>query len=217
MNIAPIPIVIADDHVLVRQGIRAFLETCDDLVIVAEAEDAASAVAACAEYAPRVALVDLVMPGGGITATRDIRAACPDTQVVLLTSFEDAQQILAAVQAGALSCVLKDVDADALADTIRRAARGEAVLHPRVAARLVEALGRGEAREARALDSLSQREREVLTLMAEGLSNQRIAERLGIGEKTVKTHVSNVLGKLDVSDRTQAAVYAWRTGLKGRN
>jgi NarL family two-component system response regulator LiaR len=156
------------------------------------------------------------MPGGGITATRDIRAACPATQVVLLTSFEDAQQILAAVQAGALSCVLKDVDADALADTIRRAARGEAVLHPRVAARLVEALGRGGAQVARALESLSQREREVLTLMAEGLSNQHIAERLGIGEKTVKTHVSNVLGKLDVSDRTQAAVYAWRTGLKER-
>ncbi len=216
MSTDPIRLVIADDHVLVRQGIRAFLETCEDLRIVAEAEDAASAVAACVEHAPQVALVDLVMPGGGITATRDIRAACPATQVVLLTSFEDAQQILAAVQAGALSCVLKDVDADALADTIRRAARGEAVLHPRVAARLVEALGRGDAKEARALESLSQREREVLTLMAEGLSNQHIAERLGIGEKTVKTHVSNVLGKLDVSDRTQAAVYAWRTGLKGR-
>lgn len=216
MSTDPIRLIIADDHVLVRQGIRAFLETCEDLLIVAEAEDAAGAVAACVEHAPRVALVDLVMPGGGISATRDIRAACPDTQIVLLTSFEDAQQILAAVQAGALSCVLKDVDAEALADTIRRAACGEAVLHPRVAARLVEALGRGEARETRALDSLSQREREVLTLMAEGLSNQRIAERLGIGEKTVKTHVSNVLGKLDVSDRTQAAVYAWKSGLKDK-
>lgn len=216
MSNDPIRLVIADDHILVRQGIRAFLETCEDLQIVAEAEDAPSAVAACVEHTPRVALVDLVMPGGGITATRDIRAACPGTQVVLLTSFEDAQQILAAVQAGALSCVLKDVDADALADTIRRTARGEAVLHPRVAARLVEALGRGDAKQARALESLSQREREVLTLMAEGLSNQRIAARLGIGEKTVKTHVSNVLGKLDVSDRTQAAVYAWKSGLKGR-
>jgi NarL family two-component system response regulator LiaR len=216
MSTDPIRLVIADDHVLVRQGIRAFLETCEDLRIVAEAEDAAGAVAACVRHAPQVALVDLVMPGGGITATRDIRAACPATQVVLLTSFEDARQILAAVQAGALSCVLKDVDAEALADTIRRAARGEAVLHPRVAARLVEALGRGDAKEARALESLSQREREVLTLMAEGLSNQHIAERLGIGEKTVKTHVSNVLGKLDVSDRTQAAVYAWKSGLKDR-
>lgn len=212
----PIRIVIADDHVLVRQGIRAFLETHADLAIVGEAEDAASATALCAEHRPHVALVDLVMPGGGIEATRAIRAACPQTQVVLLTSFEDAQQIVAAVQAGALSCLLKDVDADALADTLRKAARGEAVLHPRVAAKLMDALRRGSEPGSEVLESLSQREREVLTLMAEGLSNLQIAERLGIGEKTVKTHVSNVLGKLNVSDRTQAAVYAWKSGLKQR-
>jgi two-component system, NarL family, response regulator LiaR len=213
---SPIRIVIADDHILVRQGIRAFLETHADLSIVGEAEDAAGAIALCAEHQPNVALVDLVMPGGGIEATRAIRAASPVTQVVLLTSFEDAQQIVAAVQAGALSCMLKDVDADALADTLRKAARGEAVLHPRVAARLMEALRRGSEPGSEVLESLSQREREVLTLMAEGLSNMQIAERLGIGEKTVKTHVSNVLGKLNVSDRTQAAVYAWKSGLKQR-
>jgi NarL family two-component system response regulator LiaR len=212
----PIRIVIADDHVLVRQGIRAFLETHADLAIVGEAEDAAGATALCSEHRPHVALVDLVMPGGGIEATRSIRAACPQTQVVLLTSFEDAQQIVAAVQAGALSCLLKDVDADALADTLRKAARGEAVLHPRVAAKLMDALRRGSEPGSEVLESLSQREREVLTLMAEGLSNLQIAERLGIGEKTVKTHVSNVLGKLNVSDRTQAAVYAWKSGLKQR-
>ena len=212
----PIRIVIADDHVLVRQGIRAFLETHADLAIVGEAEDAASAIAQCTQYHPHVALVDLVMPGGGIEATRAIRAASPQTQVVLLTSFEDAQQIVAAVQAGALSCLLKDIDADALADTLRKAARGEAVLHPRVAAKLMEALRRGAKPGSEVLESLSQREREVLTLMAEGLSNLQIAERLGIGEKTVKTHVSNVLGKLNVSDRTQAAVYAWKSGLKQR-
>jgi len=212
----PIRIVIADDHVLVRQGIRAFLETHADLAIVGEAEDAASAIALCTEHHPHVALVDLVMPGGGIEATRAIRAASPQTQVVLLTSFEDAQQIVAAVQAGALSCLLKDVDADALADTLRKAARGEAVLHPRVAAKLMDALRRGSEPGSEVLESLSQREREVLTLMAEGLSNLLIAERLGIGEKTVKTHVSNVLGKLNVSDRTQAAVYAWKSGLKQR-
>jgi NarL family two-component system response regulator LiaR len=212
----PIRIVIADDHVLVRQGIRAFLETHADLAIVGEAEDAASAIALCNEHHPNVALVDLVMPGGGIEATRAIRAASPQTQVVLLTSFEDAQQIVAAVQAGALSCLLKDVDADALADTLRKAARGEAVLHPRVAAKLMDALRRGSEPGSEVLESLSQREREVLTLMAEGLSNLLIAERLGIGEKTVKTHVSNVLGKLNVSDRTQAAVYAWKSGLKQR-
>ena len=211
-----IRVVIADDHVLVRQGIRAFLETHADLTIVGEAEDADGAVRLCTEQHPDVALVDLVMPGGGIEATRAIRAASPETQVVLLTSFEDAQQIVAAVQAGALSCLLKDVDADALADALRKAAGGEAVLHPRVAARLMDALRRGPAPGSEVLESLSQREREVLALIAEGLSNQLIAERLGIGEKTVKTHVSNVLGKLNVSDRTQAAVYAWKSGLKQR-
>jgi two-component system, NarL family, response regulator LiaR len=212
----PIRIVIADDHDLVRQGIRGFLETHADLAIVGEAGDAAEAVALCAEHTPDVALVDLVMPGGGIEATRAIRAASPKTEVILLTSFEDVQQIVAAVQAGALSCLLKDVDADALADALRKAAQGEAVLHPRIAARLMDAMRRGVEPGSAALESLSQRERETLALVAEGLSNQVIAERLGIGEKTVKTHVSNVLGKLNVSDRTQAAVYAWRSGMKQR-
>ena len=212
----PIRIVIADDHDLVRQGIRGFLETHADLAIVGEAGDAATAVSLCSAQTPDVALVDLVMPGGGIEATRAIRAASPKTQVVLLTSFEDVQQIVAAVQAGALSCLLKDVDADALADALRKAAQGEAVLHPRIAARLMEAMRHGVEPGSDALHSLSQRERETLALVAEGLSNQLIAERLGIGEKTVKTHVSNVLGKLNVSDRTQAAVFAWRSGMKQR-
>ncbi len=214
MSNEPTRVVIADDHILVRQGIRAFLETYPDLILAGEAEDAASAAALCAEQQPDVAPVDLVMPGGGVEATREIRAVSPLTQVVLLTSFEDARQIVAAVQAGALSCLLKDIDPDALADTVRKAARGEAVLHPRIAGKLVEVLRSGAEPGNEALDSLSQREREVLTLMAEGFSNQHIAERLGIGEKTVKTHVSNVLGKLDVNDRTQAAVYAWKSGLK---
>jgi NarL family two-component system response regulator LiaR len=214
MNSATISLVIVDDHVLVRQGIRAFLETHTDLSIVGEAESAATATVVCAQHKPNVALVDLVMPGGGITATRDIRAVSPDTQVVLLTSFDDAQQILAAVQAGAISCLLKDVDADSLADTVRKAARGEAVLHPRVAGHLVEALRQGAMPAAQMLETLSAREREVLGLMAEGLSNQQIAEQLGIGEKTVKTHVSNVLAKLGVGDRTQAAVFAWKAGMK---
>ena len=214
MNHDPIRIVIVDDHVLVRQGIRAFLETHADLDIVGEAGDAASAVELCERLTPRIALVDLVMPGGGIAATRDIRARSPGTQVVLLTSFEDAQQIVAAVRAGAISCLLKDVDADTLADTIRQAARGEAVLHPRVAGYLMEALRQGSTPGAQLLTTLSQREHEVLGLLAEGLSNLLIAERLGIGEKTVKTHVSNILAKLGVDDRTQAAVYAWKSGLK---
>ena len=209
-----IRLVIVDDHVLVRQGIRAFLETHTDLAIIGEAEDAAAATALCADCKPDVALVDLVMPGGGIAATRDIRAASPATQIVLLTSFDDAQQIVAAVQAGALSCLLKDVDADSLADAVRKAAHAEAVLHPRVAGHLMDALRRGALPATQVLETLSQREREVLGLIADGLSNQQIAEQLGIGEKTVKTHVSNVLAKLGVTDRTQAAVFAWKSGLK---
>ena len=214
MSASAVSLVIADDHVLVRQGIRAFLDTHADLAIVGEAEDAASAAQICARLRPQVALVDLVMPGGGIAATRDIRRASPDTQVILLTSFDDSRQILAAVQAGALSCLLKDVDADGLADAIRKAARGEAVLHPRVAGYLLEAIRRGATPGEEPLATLSEREREVLALMAEGLSNQVIGEKLAISEKTVKTHVSNILAKLGVADRTQAAVYAWKSGMK---
>jgi NarL family two-component system response regulator LiaR len=211
----PIRLVIADDHVLVRQGIRAFLDTYEDLAIVGEAEDAATATQLCAAQKPQVALVDLVMPGGGIAATRDIRAASPETQVIVLTSFEDARQILAAVQAGALSCLLKDIDADGLAEAVRKAARNEAVLHPRVAGYLLDALRHGNTTPGNnAFETLSAREREVLTLIAEGLSNQRIGERLEISEKTVKTHVSNILTKLGVTDRTQAAVFAWKSGMK---
>jgi NarL family two-component system response regulator LiaR len=214
MNSTPIRLVIADDHVLVRQGIRAFLDTHADLAIVGEAEDAAGAAQICAQMKPQVALVDLVMPGGGIAATRDIRATSPDTQVILLTSFDDSRQIVAAIQAGALSCLLKDIDADGLADAIRRTARGEAVLHPRVAGYLLDAIRRGASPGEEPLATLSDREREVLALMAEGMSNQVIGEKLGISEKTVKTHVSNILAKLGVADRTQAAVYAWKSGMK---
>jgi len=134
--------------------------------------------------------------------------------VILLTSFDDSRQILAAVQAGALSCLLKDVDADGLADAIRKAARGEAVLHPRVAGYLLEAIRRGATPDEEPLATLSDREREVLALMAEGFSNHIIGEKLTISEKTVKTHVSNILAKLGVADRTQAAVYAWKSGMK---
>lgn len=211
----PIRVIIADDHVLVRQGIRAFLDTCDDLTIVGEADSAESAAAVCRELSPDVALIDLVMPGGGVEATRLIRTTCPSTQVLILTSYEDDAQIVHAVQAGALSYLLKDTDADTLADAVRRTARGEAILHPRIATRLVQAV-RAPANEPAptALDRLSLREREVLELMADGLSNHVIATRMGIGEKTVKTHVSNVLAKLELQDRTQAAVYAWRAGVK---
>jgi NarL family two-component system response regulator LiaR len=215
MNAPAIRVVIADDHELVRQGIRSFLDTQADLTIVAEAADMDGAVAACAKHKPDVALIDMVMPGGGVAAIRAIHDANPATRSILLTSFDDARDILAAVQAGALSCLLKDIDADGLADAIRKAAQGEAVLHPRVAGYLVDAVRQGRsAPGTNVLASLSEREREVLALIAEGASNQRIAAQLEISEKTVKTHVGNMLAKLGLGDRTQAAVYAWKSGMK---
>ena len=210
-----IKIIVADDHVLVRQGIRAFVETCSDIAIVGEADNAAAAAKLCSELSPDVALIDMVMPGGGVEATRLIRSGSPATQVLILTSFEDDAQIVQAVQAGALSYLLKDTDADTLADAIRRTAQGESILHARIATRLVQAVRTPSADSASgSLERLTHREREVLELMADGLSNQSIAERMGIGEKTVKTHVSNVLAKLELGDRTQAAVFAWRAGVK---
>jgi two-component system, NarL family, response regulator LiaR len=207
----PIRLVIAADHMLVRQGIRAFLETCADLAIIGEAGDASGAIEICAEQKPDVALVDLAI--GGIAATRGIRATSPDTQVIVLTSFEDPQQILAAMQAGALSCLLKDIGPDDLADAVRKAACGEAVIHPRLAGRVIGALRAGATPTAALLHSLSQREGEVLALIAEGMTNQEIAGRLGISAKTIKSHVSNMLVKLRVADRTQAAVLVWKTRL----
>ena len=208
-------ILIADDHVLVREGIRNFLDTEPDLEIVGEAGDADGAIALARTQAPDVALLDLRMPGGGVEATRRIREVAPGAQVVILSSFEDDEGVRGAIEAGAISYVLKDVGAEALAETIRRAARGEATLHPRVAARLLHGMRPGGSNAV--ATALSPREREVLLLIGEGLDNREIAERLAIGEKTVKTHVSNLLGKLGVSDRTRAAVWAWREGMVRRH
>lgn len=208
-------ILIADDHVLVREGIRNFLDTEPDLEIVGEAGDAEGAIALARTRAPNVALLDLRMPGGGVEATRRIREVAPGAQVVILSSFEDDEGVRGAIEAGAISYVLKDIGAEALAETIRRAARGEATLHPRVAARLLHGMRPGGSNAV--ATALSPREREVLLLIGEGLDNREIAERLAIGEKTVKTHVSNLLGKLGVSDRTRAAVWAWREGMVRRH
>ena len=207
-----IRVVIVDDHVLVRQGIRSFLDTEPDLSIVGEAGDAYTAIAICTAEKPDVVLVDLVMPGGGVEAARGIKQTSPNTAIIVLTSFEDDARMLEAIQAGALSYLLKDIAAEDLASAVRLAARGEATLHPRIAARLVNAVRNPAGGGPALADILSQRERDVLMLIAEGMSNIQIATRLEIGEKTVKTHVSNLLGKLGVNDRTQAAVFAWRRG-----
>src|SRR5437660_12233687 len=212
-----ISILITDDHGLERQWIRDFLELQADLIVSGEADSGETAVRMAAELVPDVALMDLVMPGiGGVEATRQMKQVRPHTQIIVLTSYHEDEYIFPALRAGALSYVLKDVGPEELADTVRKAARGESVLHPRVASRVVEEL-RGTRRDVpNIFTDLSDRELEVLRLIADGLSNAEIADKLVISEKTVKGHVSNILGKLHMMDRTQAAVFAWQQGLVTR-
>jgi two-component system, NarL family, response regulator LiaR len=210
-----IRVVIADDHDLVRQGIRAFLQTQADIRIVGEARDAAEAARVCIREQPDVALLDMVMPeGGGVVAARNIAKGSAATRCVMLTSFDGEAEIRAALDAGVLSYLLKDIAAEALADAIRSASANEPVLHPRAAAVLMRSL-RARAEKDIGMSLLSQRERDVLECIAEGMSNAEIAERLQIGQKTVKSHVSSLLAKLDLNDRTQAAVMAWKRGWVG--
>ena len=212
-----ISILITDDHALVRNGIRDFLELQPDLSVVGEADSGEAAVRVAGELAPDVVLMDLVMPGmGGVEATRQVKQASPHSQIIVLTSYHEDEYIFPALRAGALSYVLKDIGPDELAETIRRAARGESVLHPRVAARVVQEVRGARSDTPNLFTDLSDRELEVLRLIADGLSNAEIARKLVISEKTVKGHVSNILGKLHMLDRTQAAVFAWRQGLVTR-
>jgi two-component system, NarL family, response regulator LiaR len=214
----PITVLLVDDHELVRRGVRAFLETRPDITVVAEAGSGEEAVRLAAEHAPDVALMDLIMPGmDGVEATRLLTARSPRTSVVMLTSYHDDEHVFPAIRAGALSYVLKEVGPEELADAVRKAAAGEAVLHPRVAARVVRELHGARRDEPNAFRELSDRELEVLKLIAEGLSNAEIASRLYVSEKTIKSHVSNILGKLHLADRTQAAVFAWRQGVVRRD
>lgn len=215
-----ITIIIVDDHTVVRQGVRAVLETQSEMMVVGEAASGEQAVELCVREAPDVVLIDLIMPGGinGVEATRQIKEASPRTNVIVLTSFHEDQHILPAVKAGALSYLLKDVGSHELIEAVKKAACGEVTLHPRVAATIIESLQdtkkeKDESSSAAAAADLSRSEREVLKLIADGLSNAEIGERLYISEKTVKSHVSNILSKLHLANRTQAAIYAWRNGL----
>jgi DNA-binding NarL/FixJ family response regulator len=214
----PITVLLVDDHALVRQGVRAFLETQGGITVVAEAASGEEAVKLATEHAPDVALIDLIMPGmDGVETTRRLRARSPRTNVIVLTSYHDDEHVFPAIRAGALSYILKEVGPQELADTVRKAASGEAVLHPRVAARVVRELHGARRDEPNVFHELSERELEVLKLIAEGLSNAEISERLFISGKTTKNHVSNILSKLHLADRTQAAVYAWRQGVVRRD
>jgi DNA-binding NarL/FixJ family response regulator len=205
-----IRVLIADDHAVVRQGLRTFLDLQADIDVVGEAADGEKAVAVAAEHAPDVILLDLVMPGlDGIGALRRLREAAPAARVIVLTSFGEDERLFTALRAGASGYLLKDVEPAELVRSIRTAHSGGAPLSPAVAARVVEELASGGERA----DELTPRELEVLCLIARGRSNKRIALELGVAEKTVKTHVSHVLAKLGLSDRTQAALYAVREGL----
>ena len=214
----PITVLLVDDHEVVRQGVRAFLDAQPDIVVVAEAESGEKAIIMAIENAPDVALMDLIMPGiDGVEATRQIKRVSPKTQVIVLTSYHEDKHIFPAIRAGALSYILKNLGPAELAEAVRKTAVGEAVLHPSVATRLVREL-RGERREGpNPFTELSDRELQVLQLIANGRKNAEIAEELVISEKTVKNHVSNILGKLHLEDRTQAAVLAWREGVVRRD
>jgi NarL family two-component system response regulator LiaR len=208
-----IRVLIADDHAVVRQGLRTFLELQDDIEVVGEAADGEQALAAVGELAPDVVLMDLVMPGlGGVGAIERLRELGATARVIVLTSFLDEDKVLPAVRAGAAGYLLKDTEPAELVRAIRIVDGGEALLHPAVAARVLrEVVAEGDRVQRHAL--LTPREREVLSLLARGRTNKAIALDLGVAEKTVKTHVGNILGKLGLSDRTQAALYAVREGL----
>jgi NarL family two-component system response regulator LiaR len=210
-------VLITDDHTLVRQGIRALLAAQPDIEVVGEAATGEAAVELAREHAPDVALMDVLMPGmGGIETTRRLKEVSPRTQVLILTSSHEEEHLLPALRAGALSYLLKDASATELVQAVRRAAAGEATLHPRVASQVVRLLREPGRERPPPHAELSEREKEVLLLIADGASNADIASRLGVTDKTVKSHVSNILGKLHLEDRTQAAVFAWREGLKQR-
>ena len=204
-----IRVLLVDDHAVVREGIRAFLQLQPDIEVVGEAEGGESALAVAAEVEPDVVLMDLLMPDGdGISALRHLRERQPGIQVLVLTSYIDDAQVFGAIQAGAAGYQLKDIQPEALADAIREVHAGRPALHQEAQARLMH---RGQA--APPGSSLTPRERDVLRLLTEGFANKEIATRLLVSEKTVKTHVSSILAKLGVQDRTQAALAAVRQHL----
>jgi len=210
-----IRVLIVDDHHVVRQGLRTFLDLNEDIQVVGEAADGLKAVELAAQLRPDVILMDLVMPGlDGITATARIKSLDSGMRVIALTSFAEDDKVFPAIQAGASSYLLKDISPDALVESIRAVQRGEARLHPDIMRKVMEKV----ARQPGINDSvdgaqLTQRETQVIRLVAEGHSNREIAQALVISEKTAKAHISNILGKLGLVDRTQLAIYALKNGL----
>ena len=208
-----IRVLLADDHAVVRQGLRTFLDLQDDIEVVAEAGDGEAALDAAQRTDPDVILLDLVMPKlDGVGALKRLRERESRARIIVLTSFGDDDKLFAALRAGATGYLLKDVEPLELVRAIRAAADGNAPLSPTIVTRVVEEIAQGGGAPAE-VDDLTPRERDVLILIARGRSNKVIALELGVAEKTVKTHVSHILGKLSLTDRTQAALYAVRHGL----
>jgi two-component system, NarL family, response regulator LiaR len=209
-----IRVLIVDDHAVVREGLRTFLDLQDGIEVVGEAADGEQGIDEAERLHPDVILMDLVMPKlDGVGAMRELRTRAPDAHVIVLTSFLDDDRLMPAIGAGAAGYLLKDVEPAELARAIRAANAGDAILDPTVAARVVRAIAAGSIPSAPDQERLTRREHEVLTLLARGRSNKRIAYELGISEKTVKTHVGHVFAKLGVTDRTQAALLAVKEGL----
>ena len=214
----PIRLFIADDHAIIRKGIRAMLETVPDIELVGEAVNGREAVSGVEKLRPDVILMDLVMPDmDGIEAIRRIKAQQPKACILVLTTFAGEDKIFPAIKAGALGYHLKDASPEELVQAIRQVYRGQPSLHPIIARKVLQELAGPAAERPPTPEPLTQREVEVLQLVAQGLDNQEIADKLVISEATVRTHVSNILGKLQLASRTQAALYALREGLATLN
>jgi NarL family two-component system response regulator LiaR len=210
-------ILIVDDHEVVRNGIRAYLETLPEFNVVGEAVSGEDAISLVSELIPDIVLLDLIMPGmDGVEATRRIKQISPRTQVVVLTSYHEDVHIFPALKAGAIAYILKDMKMEKLVEVLHRALQGEVTLHPRVAARVLENIRGENSEEQQLFTELTDRELDVLKLIANGMTNSQIADKLVISENTVKGHVSNILSKLHLADRTQVAVYAWQSGIVQR-
>ncbi len=210
-----IKVLIVDDHLVVRQGLCTFLELQEDVEVVGEAGDGQVAVEMVHQLKPDVVLMDLVMPRlDGIIATQQVKSLAPGVKVIALTSFTENDLVFPAIQAGATSYLLKDVTPDELVEAIRAAYRDEARLHPDITRKLMEQVTRQASPGPQpSVEKLTEREVDVTRLVAQGRSNHEIAQELVISEKTVKTHISNILGKLHLEDRTQLAIYAIKNGL----